>query len=142
MKKFNWEVLFSHNHWITLKIKEKRFKICARCLGVVAGFLTFTLAVTFFSFPFFHELSFPYQLVICLILVSPAIFDWITQRWGLRESNNSLRIFTGFFEGSSVVFLYLTNVSFIQKIVIILFIGALTLNIGFAGERLLKRKVA
>lgn len=142
MRKFNWEFLLSHSHWITLKVKGKRLKICARCLGVTIGFFTSILTITFFGLPFFQELSFPYQLIICLILVSPAIFDWITQKWGFRESNNSLRVFTGFLEGLSVVLLCLTKVSFTQKIVTILFIGMLTLNIGFVGEKLIKRKLA
>ncbi len=140
MRKFNWEILLSHNHWVTLKIGERKLKVCARCLGVVVGFFTFTLTVTFYSFPFFQELSFPYQFIICLILVSPAIFDWLTQKWGIRESSNPIRIFTGFFEGSSVVFLYLTRIPFIQKILVLLLVGVLTLNIGFVGEKLLKRK--
>lgn len=133
--------MLSHNHPVTIRLKGRKLRVCARCLGVVLGFLALTLTIKLYSLTFFQKLSFPYQLTICLILASPAIVDWVTQKWGIRESNNSLRVFTGFFEGLAAVLLYLSAAPLTQKILILLFVEALTLNIGFAGERLLKKGI-
>lgn len=64
------------------------FPICARCTGIFMGFL---IAIILYSF----KVAFPIQ--IALLMIIPLIVDGITQTYGLRESNNSLRIITGIF---------------------------------------------
>jgi hypothetical protein len=67
----------------------------------------------------------------------PVIFDWVTQSWRLRESNNRLRFFTGFLEGVAVIFLYLSALSLIQKFLIVMLIGGTVLSIGRIGSKLI-----
>ncbi|MCX8176003.1 MAG: DUF2085 domain-containing protein [Candidatus Bathyarchaeota archaeon] len=135
MKNFNWEILITHNHWVTLPFYGKKVRVCARCLGVTTGFFTFLITTLIADFTFFSLLNPVYQLALSLSLVSPAIFDWITQCWRFRESNNKLRIFTGFLEGGGVVFLYLSSLLFIQKFFILLLAGGVILNLGFLGRK-------
>ena len=135
MKNFNWETLIAHNHWVTLSFYGKKVKVCARCLGVTTGFFIFLMVTSIVDFTFFSLLNPVYQLALCLSLVFPAIFDWITQCWKFRESNNKLRIFTGFLEGGGAIFLYLSSLPFLQKIFVLLLIGGIVLNLGFWGKK-------
>ncbi|RLI05789.1 hypothetical protein DRO26_01235 [Candidatus Bathyarchaeota archaeon] len=133
----NWEILIAHNHWITINFCGRKLKVCARCFGVVIGFSTFLTLTTLVEFKFFQTLNVLYQLCFCVGLALPVIIDWVTQTWKLRESNNRIRILTGFLEGASVVFLYLTSLSLVQKIFVLMTVSGLTLNLGFLGEKII-----
>ena len=61
--------------------------ICARCSGLLLGFLGFALSV-------FLQLHFP--LVAEALMMVPMAVDGVSQMVGFRESNNRLRLFTGF----------------------------------------------
>jgi uncharacterized membrane protein len=135
--KVSWEILIAHNHWITLTIHGKKLRVCARCSGVTLGFFTMLMTTIFLEFPYFQQLPAYFQVGFCIALVLPVIFDWVTQSWRLRESNNRLRFFTGFLEGVAVIFLYISALSLIQKFLIVILIGGTVLSIGRIGSKLI-----
>ena len=71
-----------------------------------------------------------YLLLASLCLAAPAIVDWITQAWGLRESTNRLRLVTGFLEGVGAALLALLTIPLTYKITLLASIGASVLFIG------------
>jgi len=97
--------LFAHKHWFTLRALGLELRLCARCSGYLAGFLSYTVLGSVAGLPSFPALPIQYQLLICAMLMTPTAVDWLTQSWGLRESNNALRFITGASLGA-VVSLY------------------------------------
>lgn len=97
--------LFAHKHWFTLRALGLELRLCARCSGYLAGFLSCTVLGNVAGLPSFLALPFQHQLFICAMLTAPTGVDWLTQSWGLRESNNALRFITGASLGA-VVSLY------------------------------------
>jgi uncharacterized membrane protein len=69
--------------------------LCSRCLGIFLGGLIGS---------FLHFLGYHFNLVIVFFLMLPLLIDGFTQFFGLRESNNILRIITGFLYGVSLNF--------------------------------------
>ncbi len=74
----------------SLTINGYTLPLCARCTGILAGYL-------FFPFLLLFDLSFPLWLGILLNL--PMVIDGWTQKRKLRMSNNSLRLSTGIVSG-------------------------------------------
>ncbi len=70
--------------------KGKQFPVCARCTGIHLGYL---------SFPFFLFSVFSLNLWWTLGLMVPTYIDGLTQAYCNRESNNILRVTTGFLAG-------------------------------------------
>jgi len=70
--------------------KGKQFPVCARCTGMLLGYLTFPLYVLHI---------FAANIFISIALNIPAYIDGITQAASLRESNNALRVITGILSG-------------------------------------------
>ena len=139
MKLSNLWILLAHDHWITINIGGRELRVCARCSGVLTGFTLF-LGLTFLiDLWFFYVLPITYQILLCIILLLPAIVDWTTQKIGFRESNNRLRVFTGMFEGFSVVLLALIPIPLIQKVLIVVLVGGLTLTVGYTGRKILDK---
>ena len=64
--------------------------LCARCLGLLFGG---TLGLVLNQFNFFIPLFFS------LILLIPLLIDGFSQAFQMRESNNRLRVVTGFLFG-------------------------------------------
>lgn len=83
------------------------------------------------------SVSIPFQtgFIAALILALPAIVDWITQNVGLRESNNQLRVITGFLEGVGVLLLSLTDIPSLTKLLIISAISVGVVIIGVLVRR-------
>ncbi len=132
---FKWSMLIAHRHWITFTLNGKSLNICARCLGVIIGFIIFFILTNVLQLQFFTSLALHFQIMFCLILATPAIFDWITQTWKLREGNNTIRFLTGILEAGGAVFLWLTPISLWNKIFILIFASGIALNIGFLWEK-------
>jgi uncharacterized membrane protein len=84
------------------------------------------------------SVAIPFQtgFIIALILALPAIIDWMTQSVGLRESNNPVRIVTGFLEGVGVLTLSLTDISSIAKLLIVSAISVSVVIVGVFMRRL------
>ncbi|MGB0525559.1 MAG: DUF2085 domain-containing protein [Flammeovirgaceae bacterium] len=70
--------------------KGKQFPVCARCTGMYIGY---------FTFPFFLFSVFVLNIWWTLVLIFPTYIDGITQAVFNRESNNFLRVTTGFMAG-------------------------------------------
>jgi uncharacterized membrane protein len=124
--------LFAHQHWFTLRALGLELKLCARCSGYLAGFLSLTTLGSVASLSVFKMLTFRYQLLICLILITPSTADWLTQFWGLRESNNALRFITGMSLGAAVS-LYSSMMSFADSMLIFI-LAISTIAIGILGS--------
>jgi uncharacterized membrane protein len=78
-------------------IRGYQFPVCARCSGVILGYLSAIPAYLLTGFHLFISLA------GCL-----AIFgDWLLQQKGIRESNNYRRVVTGFLGGFGVMSLQL-----------------------------------
>lgn len=71
-------------------LRGKQFPVCARCTGIHIGYL---------SFPIFLLKLATIDVWWTLALITPTIIDGWTQAKFNRESNNTLRAFTGFLAG-------------------------------------------
>lgn len=76
----------------TIYFRNRPLPLCARCTGTFLGV---------FTLPIFHLEIITPSLIVILLLSLPAILDGITQLIGWRESNNQLRLITGFLLGMS-----------------------------------------
>ena len=128
--------LVAHRHWITLKVFGRRLRFCARCTGYVLGFLAVTTVISLQGLLFFSSLSPPHQVSACLILLTPLTLDWVTQSWGLRESNNDLRLLTGFSLGSSVSLFSLVDATRNFKVLFYLYTAMVIALGGTLGKRM------
>lgn len=91
-----WRLL-AHNHWVTLKILGYDFRVCSRCSGYTLGLMAPLLVYRIMgSGP---VLSGTLWYLACFFMALPLMFDWLSQSWRLRSSNNSLRFLTGFLLG-------------------------------------------
>ena len=83
------------------------------------------------------SVAIPFQtgFIAALILALPAIVDWMTQNVGLRESNNPVRIVTGFLEGVGVLLLSLTEISSLAKLLIVSAISVGVVSVGVLMRR-------
>lgn len=74
--------------------RGRQFPVCARCTGILLGYL---------SFPLFLTGVLKLNLLLTILLLVPALIDGFTQAMGWRESNNWLRLFSGLLVGVSQV---------------------------------------
>lgn len=70
--------------------KEKQFPLCARCMGIHAGYVTF---------PFFLFSVFSLDIWFTIILIVPTYADGLIQLKFKKESNNYRRLITGLMAG-------------------------------------------
>ena len=78
----------------SFKYKGKQFPLCARCTGIFIGY---------FTFPIFQFQIIEPSLLLIILLSIPMFVDSITQSMNYRESNNLLRVITGFFFGAAQI---------------------------------------
>ena len=81
-------------------IKGHQFPVCARCTGFYTGLIAYLITNHFY--PHNYDLN---MLIISVILLIPVSIDGTTQYFGLRESNNILRVTTGFIGGIGLIIL-------------------------------------
>jgi uncharacterized membrane protein len=93
----------------TIYFKNKPLPLCARCTGTLVGV---------FTLPLFHWEIIGPSLTVIFILGLPAFLDGITQFVGWRESNNKLRLFTGFLLGMSIACLIVIIGQFLVKLIL------------------------
>ncbi|MEH7275158.1 DUF2085 domain-containing protein [Neobacillus vireti] len=74
----------------SLTINGYTLPLCARCTGILAGYL---------FFPFFLILNLNFPLWLGIVLNLPMVIDGWTQKRKYRISNNSLRLSTGIVSG-------------------------------------------
>lgn len=135
-----WEKLLAHRHPITLHAFGRELHLCARCSGIVLGFLGSTSALTLLTPLVSYSMSLYIIVLISLLLAIPSIVDWITQTVGFRQSNNGLRLRVGFLEGVGVGFLGLADIPTVTKLIILTVFILIVLSIGFFGRKLMQKK--
>jgi uncharacterized membrane protein len=127
--------LAAHRHWLTFNLLGRELRLCARCSGYAAGFLLLTEVSRNFGIPVFHSLGEWVQVLIAFTLLLPMVFDWVTQSWGLRESNNRLRVVTGAALGMGVA-LFLTIEAPVQtRMAFYLATGLVVAAAGLIGKK-------
>ncbi len=78
----------------TFNIRGRYFPVCARCTGLYLG-VFFYLIYQYYSYVYYSiDLT-----ILAILMVVPTFLDGFTQFLGLRESDNKLRLITGFFGG-------------------------------------------
>src|SRR5438105_224578 len=70
--------------------KGKQFPVCARCVGVYLGYLSFPV----FNFDLLHLSS-----LLSILITLPTIIDGLSQAIMNRESTNFIRVTTGILGG-------------------------------------------
>lgn len=83
--------------------KGYQFPMCARCTGVMIGYLA--------AFPiyFYKSFSFWVYLILCAIM----FMDWYIQYLKIKESTNIRRLITGILGGYGVMSLEVSALKFI-----------------------------
>lgn len=74
----------------SIKIKSYTSPLCARCSAVFIGYLFLPLTFLFSNSLFWWYIP---------VLMIPLLIDGYSQKWNWRESNNVVRIITGFLFG-------------------------------------------
>ena len=96
-----WRLL-AHRNWFALRAFGSELRLCSRCSGYLAGFLFLTASRSVIGLQAFQALPTQNQFIICMLFSMPLILDWLTQSWGLRESDNVTRFITGAILGIGV----------------------------------------
>lgn len=89
--------------------KGKQFPVCARCTGFHLGYV---------SFPFFLFSVLTLDLWVTLLLIIPTYVDGLTQAFCNRESNNFLRLTTGFMASVGMMSLISITGTFIGHMIL------------------------
>ena len=78
----------------TFKIRNHYFPVCSRCTGIYIGLFSY------YSFVYFVYVQYNIAIVLtAFLMVLPTFSDGLTQLFGVRESNNTLRFATGLIAG-------------------------------------------
>ena len=84
----------------TFNIQGHYFPVCSRCTGFYIG------AFLYFSYVYFYYVEYTMTLIfIAFLMITPTFIDGTTQLSGFRESNNTLRFFTGLIGGIGLAIL-------------------------------------
>ncbi len=94
-----WRLL-AHDHWLTLRLGSRRLRLCARCSGYAAGLASPALL------RINPATLGPAATPALILLAAPLTLDWLTQKWGLRQSTNPTRLATGALAGLGVYILH------------------------------------
>jgi len=130
--------LIAHRHWITLKFLGNEIRLCARCTGYIIGLFTVLTINNTSGFSIFSTLNDTYQLILCILLVIPLAFDWITQTWEFRKSNNRLRFLTGLILGLGVALLSFSVATSQRKIILCVGLSVGITVLGLLGKMVRK----
>ncbi|KYH42630.1 MAG: putative membrane protein [Candidatus Bathyarchaeota archaeon B26-1] len=82
------------NRCLKISFKGREIFICARCTGILAGFLIHAILLTAILNPDRHVGN-----ILLFLLPLLPVADWTTQSLGWRESTNKIRVLTGFILG-------------------------------------------
>jgi uncharacterized membrane protein len=137
----HWEPLLAHSHWFSIRAFGRELRLCARCSGVVVGFLSSKSLWTMLSTPS-SSMAIPFQtgFIMALLFAFPAIIDWTTQNVGLRESTNPVRLGTGLLEGLGILFLSVTDTSALTRLLLVSAISVGVVVSSVVMRRLLRQK--
>lgn len=134
-----WELLLAHRHWITLHAFGREVHLCARCSGLVTGFIASNVLFATTLYSMVNLIPLHIRFPISILLASPSILDWASQKLGFRQSNNNLRLSTGFFEGVGVFLLNMADGPLFVKIFILAIIGVGVMGTTFLIQRISNR---
>ncbi len=87
----------------TFKVRDWYFPVCSRCTGFYIGAFSYFIYVYFFYVEYTTTL-----ILLAILMITPTLFDGLTQFFGFRESNNMLRLFTGLMGGVGLAILIKT----------------------------------
>jgi uncharacterized membrane protein len=85
---------------------DRKLYICARCTGMILGFVS---GILLQRFGFITNLDENLSLFLAIGLALPAMIDWWTQSVFGRESKNYIRVPTGFSLGVGITLLRFSN---------------------------------
>ena len=80
-------------------LRGKQFPVCARCTGVLTGLIAGIIIAIATKCNYYGYF---------LVLLIPMIVDGTVQQFTNYESNNILRLITGFFGGIGIIYIFLT----------------------------------
>lgn len=87
----------------SFQYKNYYFPVCARCTGFYISMVTYTIIAMFVSIE--YDIN---EIILAIILLIPAGLDGTSQLLEFRESNNILRLLTGFFGGIDLMIILKT----------------------------------
>ncbi|MHA1713909.1 MAG: DUF2085 domain-containing protein, partial [Candidatus Ranarchaeia archaeon] len=104
--------------------------LCARCLGAYIGFIIGSLLLLFQI-----KIPSPYIEAVMYLFAAPAMIDWSTQTFGIRQSKNSIRIPTGVLYGFALPITFYELVFWLsyRSLLMLRPIGALIFYLSIAG---------
>lgn len=79
----------------SFNISGHTFPVCARCTGILAGFMSGILLM---------EMGYSISLFYSVIFTIPLFIDGFSQAFGNRESTNVLRLVTGIMFGIGLIY--------------------------------------
>ena len=127
-----WRLL-AHRNWFALRAFGSELRLCSRCSGYLAGFLFLTASRSVIGLQAFQALPTQNQFIICILFAMPLILDWLTQSWGLRESDNVTRFITGAILGMGISLYSATEFSPDLKAPLFVLIALAVALIGLIG---------
>ena len=127
-----WRLL-AHRNWFTLRAFGLELRLCSLCSGYLAGFLFLTASKSVIGLQAFQALPTQNQFIICILFAMPLILDWLTQSWGLRESDNVTRFITGAILGMGISLYSATEFSPDLKAPLFVLIALAVALIGLIG---------
>jgi len=131
-----WQLL-AHRHWFTLRVFGLELRLCSRCSGYLTGFLFLTAFRTrIIDFQVIQAIPIQHQFIFNLLFVMPLIFDWLTQSWGLRESDNVTRFITGVILGVGVSLYSASGFLPDLKALLFVLIALIVSIIGMIGKKI------
>lgn len=87
----------------SFQYKNYYFPVCARCTGFYISMVTYTIIAMFVSIE--YDIN---EIILAIILLIPSGLDGTSQLLEFRESNNILRLLTGFFGGIGLMIILKT----------------------------------
>lgn len=88
-------------------LKGYQFPVCARCTGVLLGYLL-TIPLLIFFKP---------NILIPTAFALIMFFDWLLQAKGILPSTNPRRLITGFLGGLGLMYFYLKILSLLINLI-------------------------
>lgn len=85
-------------------INGYQFPVCARCTGVLIGYLI-TIPII---------INYPVKLSQCFVFAFVMLLDWLTQYYRICESTNIRRVISGIFGGFGV---FAAEIIFVKHII-------------------------
>jgi len=115
-------LILEHNprHYIPIKLFNKKYNICARCLGIYTSGI-----ISFIFFGLLHlsgfSLSFYQVSLLSMGLAFICLIDWISAKTYIWDGNNHIRLLTGCFLGTAVsLYFWFMPIPWIPRIISLL----------------------